>query len=188
MLFTILLFGAGSVSAHSADDLISRLANGDRDALAELYEETRTAVYGFSLSILKNAADAEDVLHDTYVSLLSSAASYESKGNPMAWILTITKNLALMRLRQRKRFVDPEPHEWESVAVSDGPSEDRPLLQAALNILSEEERRVILLHALSGLKHREIAALLDLALPTVLSKYHRALKKLRKFMEGADAQ
>lgn len=187
VLFT-LLFGAGSVSAHSTDDLILRLATGDRDALAELYEETRTAVYGFSLSILKNTADAEDVLHDTYVNLYTAAASYKSKGNPMAWILTISRNLALMKLRQRKRFADLEPHEWETAAVAVGPSEDRPLLQAALKHLSEEERQVILLHALSGLKHREIAVLLNLALPTVLSKYHRALKKLRKFMEGADAQ
>ena len=188
MPFTTLLLEADSVSTHSADDLILRLATGDRDALAELYKETRAAVYGFSLSILKNSADAEDVLHDTYVSLYVSAASYQSKGNPMAWILTIAKNLALMKLRQRKRLADLESHEWETAAVTDGPSENRPLLHAALSILSAEERQVILLHALSCLKHREIAALLDLALPTVLSKYHRALKKLRKFIEGADAQ
>ena len=106
----------------------------------------------------------------------------------MAWILTITKNLCLMKLREKTRFRDLEPHEWEAAATVDAPCEDRQLLQAAMCLLSDEERQVILLHALSGMKHREIAALLDLALPTVLSKYHRALRKLRKYLEGADAQ
>ena len=46
----------------------------------------------------------------------------------------------------------------------------------------------MLLHAVTGLKHREIAVLLELPLPTVLSKYHRALKKMRSFLEGDDAR
>ena len=60
-------------------------------------------------------------------------------------------------------------------------------MHAAFYSLSEEEQRVLLLHAVAGLKHREIAQILDLALPTVLSKYHRALKKLRLILEGDDA-
>ena len=52
---------------------------------------------------------------------------------------------------------------------------------------TDEERRIVLLHAVTGLKHRELAALLELPLPTVLSKYHRALKKMRSFLEGDDA-
>ena len=78
------------------------------------------------------------------------------------------------------------------------PAEDRHKLQQlllhiaggerdALADLSDEERRVVLLHAVTGMKHREIAALLELPLPTVLSKYHRALKKMRSLLEGDDA-
>jgi len=65
--------------------------------------------------------------------------------------------------------------------------EDRYLLQMALGTLSDEECQIVMLHALTGLKHREIAALLEMPLATVLSKYHRALKKLRDFMKGDDA-
>jgi RNA polymerase sigma-70 factor (ECF subfamily) len=64
--------------------------------------------------------------------------------------------------------------------------EDRHLLQIAMAALTDEERRVVLLHAVTGLKHREIAALLELPLATVLSKYHRAIKKLKKQLEGDD--
>ena len=55
--------------------------------------------------------------------------------------------------------------------------EDLLTLRALLDTLSDEEREIVTLHALTGLKHREIAALLELALPTVLSKYNRAIKK-----------
>ena len=61
-------------------------------------------------------------------------------------------------------------------------------MQQALATLGEEERRIILLHAVTGLKHREIAALLELPLSTVLSKYNRALKKMRAYLEGDDAR
>lgn len=58
-------------------------------------------------------------------------------------------------------------------------SEDRLILRTAMEALSDEERQIVALHALSGFRHREIAEVLELPLATVLSKYHRALKKLR---------
>ena len=69
-------------------------------------------------------------------------------------------------------------------AAPDVSPEDRQVLQDALARLGAEERRIILLHAVAGLKHRETAQLLELPLSTVLSKYHRGLKKLRALMKG----
>ena len=79
--------------------------------------------------------------------------------------------------------------EWNAIPADspDVTSEDREVLQQALASLGDEERQVVLLHAVTGLKHREIAALLEMPLATVLSKYHRALKKLRVQLEGDDA-
>lgn len=57
--------------------------------------------------------------------------------------------------------------------------EDRMALSALLAALEDTERQIVVLHALSGLKHREIAEMMQMPLPTVLSKYHRAMKKLR---------
>lgn len=62
--------------------------------------------------------------------------------------------------------------------------EDKIVLEAALDILSEEERNIVLLYAVTGLKHKEIAESLGLSLSTALSKYHRALKKLRNHLTG----
>lgn len=172
------------------DSLIRRIANGDKEALAKLYAETRASIYGFSLSITKNPADSEDILQETYLKIWANAAGYTAKGTPMAWILTIAKNLSLMKLREKKRHEDLEPEEWDrmfSVPDTAATAEDRQFLAAALAMLVEEERQIIMLHAVSGIKHREIAELLGMALPTVLSKYHRGLKKLRKYIEGVEA-
>ena len=63
-------------------------------------------------------------------------------------------------------------------------AEDKMILAECLRNLSDEERRIVLLHTVSGFKHREIAKFLELPLSTVLSKHNRALKKLRKIYGG----
>ncbi len=189
-MFLNLILSAEIIELDSTDLLIHRMATGDKEALAELYSKTRAAVYGFSLSITKNEADSEDVLHETYLKIWSSASGYTSKGNPMAWILTIAKNLSLMKLRERNKIHDLKEDEWGKIAAGDSThtEDDKAFLKDALSILGEEERQIIMLHAVSGIKHREIAELLEIPLSTVLSKYHRALKKLKNYMEGADAK
>ena len=168
------------------DGYLARIAAGEQDALADLYHKTRPAVYGFALSILKNEHDAEDVLHDAYLQIWQAAGSYQGQGKPMAWLLTITRNLSLMRIRSRDKVVDMPQEDWNMLAVEGSAvtAEDRQVLTAALYGLTDQERRVVLLHAVSGLKHREIAQILEMPLATVLSKYHRALKKLRDLLEG----
>lgn len=168
------------------DGLISRISRSDQAALADLYGQTRSAVYGFALSILGNAHDAEDVLQDTYIRIWSSASGYSSQGKPMAWLLTIAKNLSRTKLRERVRVSDMDDDEWqlfyaESPAVT---SEDRLVLDAALRGLGEQERQIVMLHAVTGFKHAEIAEMLGLPLSTVLSKYSRARKKLRLLIGG----
>lgn len=168
------------------DALLRRAGEGDREALAEIYSRTRASVYAMVLSILKDGHEAQDVTQDTFVKVWENAPDYRAQGSPMAWILTIARNLARMHLRKSGRQVGLEEEEWNAIPA-DAPAvtpEDRQVLQTALAALGEEERRIILLHAVTGLKHREIASLLELPLATVLSKYHRGLKKLRVQMEG----
>ena len=163
------------------DSLLASVAAGDRDALAQLYHETSAAVYSYTLSVLKNSHDAEDVLHDCYLSVWTAAASYRSSGKPMAWILTIAKNLCLKQLRFRCRTESLPEEDWkDSLEVAtEMTTDDKVVLQQCMEALSDTERQIVVLHAVSGFKHREIAELMDLALPTVLSKYHRAIKKMK---------
>ena len=170
----------------SLEECLEKISQGSQDALHTLYEQTKSAIYGFSLSILKSRQDAEDVLQETYLRVYGGAANYVPRGKPLPWMLTIAKNLSLQKLRESKRTASL-PEEWEEGEYIDPdlPPEERLALKAALEELGEEERQIVMLHAVAGFKHREIAKLQDLALPTVLSKYHRAMKKLRhKLTEG----
>ena len=175
---------------HELQQLLIHIASGEREALAELYQRTRAAVYGLALSYLKNTPDAQDLTQDVYVQVWDCAEQYRLTGSPMGWLLAVCRNLCLMRLRREERHAALSEEEWDAIPARECglDADERALLQGALAGLADEERRIVLLHAVTGLKHRELAALLELPLPTVLSKYHRALKKMRSFLEGDDAR
>ena len=147
-------------SAPELRELIRRIGLGEEEALASLYEQTRHAVFGFALSISKNHADAEEIMQDTFLAVDANAERYQPVGSPMAWILTITRNLAYERLRRGKRetAVEDIPEEADTAQLSEQ-TENRMILDTAIKILNEEERQIVMLHAVSGLKHREIAAM-----------------------------
>lgn len=164
------------------ESLIFAIGQGDRNAFETLYHLTDQAVFGFALSILKNRQDAEDVMHDSYLQIQKYAARYQSQGKPMAWILTIVKHLAFAHQNHPSRQHQDIDARYDvgdqgNDMVS---AENRMLLTALLEQLSDQEREIVVLHAQTGMKHREIAQILDLPLATVLSKYRRAIIKLQQ--------
>ena len=169
------------------EELLNLVGTGDEDAFRQLYHNTDRTVYSFILSILKNPQDAEEVMQETYLKIWTSAASYHSQGKPLAWIFTIARNLCYMRFRDQKRQADMglDDLNGEETGELCLPLEnlaDAMVLRSALEILKEDERQIVLLHASAGLKHREIASNLQMPLATVLSKYNRAIKKLKQYL------
>lgn len=159
------------------DRWIKKISLGDRDALEKLYHATRPAVYAYALSITKNRFDAEDVLHDCYITVWNSAGSYRPQEKPLAWIMTITRNLCFKLSRRQQRYVSLEDPNRYCREGTD--PESRLLVESCMKLLTEEERQIVILHAVAGCKHREIAEMQKLKTGTVLSKYHRAIQKLR---------
>lgn len=161
--------------------LFQHIAAGDKEAFQFLYKETYKSIYTFLLSIVKNREEAEDLLQETYIRIRLHADQYKDQGKPLAWMFTIARNLAWMRLRDLKKS---SYQDFETLQVpvdfSDiNHAEDRMVLAVAFQVLTEEERTIVLLHAVSGFKHREIAQFLNKPLATVLSKYRRAIKKMQ---------
>ena len=172
------------------ESLFPRIAEGDKEAFICLYEQSRNAVFSYALSLLRNYDDAEDAAQDTFLKIRSAAHLYKPMGKPMAWVITITRNICLMRLRELKKSTDSPIDDLDFQADRDNPGlaafgdvEDRFVLAKAMEQLAEEECQIIFLHAVSGLRHREIAGIVGMPLATVLSKYRRGLKKLRKSLE-----
>lgn len=166
------------------DELMARMAAGDAAAFGELYAATSSIVYGFALSIVGNGMDAEDVMHDAYIRAYQAAVSYQPQGKPLAWLLTIVRNLGYNKVRQRKPTIDVQEAEHYVGTTEDGSPLERMMLQEAMDILDPQERQIVILHAVADLRHREIASILQLPLGTVMSKNHRALNKLRRELQG----
>lgn len=164
------------------EDLFPQIGEGDKDAFCLLYELAGNAVFSYALALLRNREDAEDAMQETFLKIRAAAHLYA----PMAWILTIARNICMMKFRQAKRAtVIPFEEIRENLECREiEDREDRIVLETAFRILSREECQIIMLHAVSGLKHREIGELLGLPLSTVLSKYNRGIKKLRGQLEG----
>ncbi len=166
---------------EEAEALIKRMSNGDMSAMGELYELISTDVFAYALSKTVNRDDAEDIVQDTFVQVWKNATQYRAIGKPLAWIFTIEMNLIRRNFNKNKRFVSLD----ESIKAEDDEMDfaenviNSEFLRQMLMILNEEEREIISLHIVSGLKHREIAKLMEKPLSTVLSKYNRAIKKLQ---------
>lgn len=167
------------------EKLFVRIANSDMTAFDELYQITEKTLYAYALSITKNHQEALDLIQETYVKVLSAAHLYKPMGKPLAWLFTITKNIYLSQLRKSSKIIYMENEEMSNDArfsyITD--PEDKIVLEAALDKLTTEESQIVLLHAVTGMKHKEIASSLGLGLSTTLSKYHRAIKKLRAYLE-----
>lgn len=164
------------------ESLFLRIAAEDSEAFYILYKKCSPAVYAYALSILRNRTDAEDAMQETFLKIRSAAHLYKPQGKPLAWILTITRNICLMMFRQRSRTapMDENPPMPDPGLDQISNAEDRLILEKAFTVLPEDTCTIIMLHAVSGMKHREIAGFLDLPLSTVLSKYSRGIKRLKR--------
>lgn len=159
------------------------LQEGDREGITGIYQLCEKDVFTFALSIVKNPQLAHDIKQDTFVKIMHSSHLYKG-GNIMAWIFTITKNTAYTAINKHKREVSTEV--IADVSTTSDFKEDNMILKVALKVLSKKEREVVLLHLVSGYKHKEIAEMLKLPLTTVKYYYRHSLTKMKKVLENDD--
>lgn len=129
-------------------------------------------------------------MQDTYIKILSAAHLYQPQGKPLAWMFTIARNLSLMHIRNNTKHDNVEPEELENIPDLSyiEHTEDRLVVEAALKRLSEREHQMILLHAMAGWKHREIATYMELSLANTIKTYNRAIKKVKKYIMEQEAR
>lgn len=177
------------IDNKAADQLILKIASGDMTALEALYNEMAKSVFAFSMSIVKNSQMAEDVMQDTFVRIHASASGFSATGTGKAWIMQIARNLSLNAVTRR---ASTEPEELIAEKASADSTEDaalsKTMLSEAMNKLTDAERTVVVMHAVSGLKMEEIAATLGEPVGTVKWRHAQGLKKIRGvFSAGEEA-
>jgi len=172
-----------SLNSGISDSLINKVALGESRAFDELYKKTKKIVFSIALSITKSPSDSEDITQEVYMKILEKAGSYQSNDKPLAWIYAITKNQSISLIRKNKPIETIDRLEDDIRFSNVDNVIDKLILKSALDILSEEELQIVMLHY-SGLKHKEIALIIDKQSSTVLSKYNRSLIKMRIFLKN----
>ncbi len=165
---------------EEADRLLARVAQGDSDALEALYRQLRVPAYGLALAVLEERTEAEDVVQETFLRVWQAAGQHRPGADGRAWVLAIARNLARERLRKRK---DAFSFDEVTEPLLPDPSlrvNDRLCLRQAFAVLDETERQIVMLYAVGGYSHKEIAAALGKPYATVRWKFRRAMGKLKE--------
>ncbi len=180
---------SNSVDGNQAE-LLRRIAAGDRPALADLYDQMAPVLFSFALHTLANPQDAEEVIQDVFVQVWTKANAFNPRlGLPFHWIMGITRNRCIDRLRSRNRrariMVETiEGVEMEAEVTTTTPpsalvQEDLLVIRSAVAELPGDQREAIELAFFTGMSHHEIAESLEEPLGTVKARIRRGMMKLR---------
>jgi RNA polymerase sigma-70 factor (ECF subfamily) len=185
---------AGAGERQSDEDIVQRIAEGDRAAMAELYDRYANMVFSLACRIVSLPADAEDVVQEVFTQAWRQALRYEpGRASAAGWLLNITRTRAIDRLRaNRTRQRVSGDGERIATAPAAGDDQEQGAIQteravrvrAALESLGQAQREAIDLAYFGGLSHGEIAARLQEPLGTVKTRIRTGLLKLREALMG----
>ena len=165
------------------------------DKIAEIYHKK---IYGLSFNLTRNQMDAQDVTQEVLLTLFRKIKMFQGKSAFSSWVYRITLNTSYMKLRSKKKepnisidelmpsfngagFQQEKIQDWsentESLMFN---TETRDVINKAVDLLPEKEKVVFLLRDVEGLSTEKTGEILDLTVPAVKSRLHRARLFLRK--------
>lgn len=162
---------------------LKTLSEGDKNSLTVLYDCMADQMYALAFSILKNPLDAEDAMQETFLKVLQHVDTYRENGNARAWLLSITRNAAIDILRGRKNTLSMDDPEMGEQAGEMPDVVERMEIGDALAALSQIDRQIVVLKAVSGMNFGEIAQIVELPVTAVQKRYQRARKKLMSHLQ-----
>jgi RNA polymerase sigma-70 factor (ECF subfamily) len=175
--------------------LLWRIAEGDFQAMSDLYDQTVTPLFSVALRILADAAEAEEVIQDVFVQIWEKAPTFDPiLGTAFHWALSITRHRAIDRLRSRQRRARlvEQLHEASAADALEAAAPDSGALNAegsaavrlAVSRLPADQRQAIEMAFFGGLTHNEIANALQAPLGTIKARIRRGLLKLRESLQA----
>ena len=186
----------------SSKDLVDRARAGDYHAFEELVVKHQARVYAVALGITKNAAEAEEVAQETFLSAFEHLDGFRGDAKFSSWLFRVATNHALMRLRKKRPEAVGDLLALEPRMTSEGASPFAPLsqwarrpdeaasskevqnaLDGSLAALPEDDRAMLLLRSVDGTSHQELATMFETTVPAVKSSLHRARLQLRALLD-----
>lgn len=166
--------------------IIAKCLGGDIKAQFMLYKNYSAAMYNIAVRITGNKMDAEDILQESFVTVFERLNELENHNSFGSWLKRIIINNSISLIRKRKiAFEDLD----ETVSENENGSEemeiniDPSIVHNAIKELPDGSRTVLVLYAMEGYKHREIAEMLEISESTSKSQYRRALEILHKSLK-----
>jgi RNA polymerase sigma-70 factor, ECF subfamily len=177
------------------EQLILRVASGDRVAFEALYDRYSATVFGIVLKMLGDRELAEDAVQEVFWRVWRRAGSFDRSRAFAPWLFGIAHNYGIDELRRRRVRPQPVYEDDEQPILSDIPDEvdvaaqatladQRRIVRAALDQLPDEQRQALMLAYYGGLTQQEIAARLGNPLGTVKTRMRLGLQKLRALLQG----
>ena len=178
--------------------LVRDLQNGNLEAYDKIVSIYQKKIYGLSFNLTRNQMDAQDVTQEVLLTLFRKINLFQGKSAFSSWVYRITVNASYMRLRTKKKepnvsidelmpsfnsagFQQEKIQDWsentESLIFT---NETRNVINKAVDLLPEKEKVVFLLRDVEGLSSEKAGEILDLTVPAVKSRLHRARLFLRK--------
>jgi RNA polymerase sigma-70 factor (ECF subfamily) len=169
--------------------LLARTAAGDRDAFRALYARYSAPLFSLAVRLVGNAADAEELLQDSFVKIWKHAGSHDPrKSRPFTWAVTILRRTCIDHLRRRASRPVTTPLDEDGFPEASGAAnganaaearEDSERLRGALAAVAPTQRRALELALFSEMTQSEIAQRLELPVGTVKSWIRRGMLGLR---------
>lgn len=161
-------------------ELIERICQRDQRALAVLYDQMADRVYSLALYILRNPDNAEEVTQDIFMKIWDRADQWdENKAKLSTWILAMTRNAAIDRLRKEKRRPAVIESPFDRILQMEAVESEGHQLRTLLHHLPHEQQEAIYLNFFGGMSHTDIAEVTGIPLGTIKTRLRLGLKKLR---------
>jgi RNA polymerase sigma-70 factor (ECF subfamily) len=184
-----------SAVANDDEQMIIRVAQGDRAAFLTLYDRFSGPLYSLALKMLANEAEAEDLLQEVFLSVWNKAATFRSdRGSAFSWVVAQLRNRAIDRIRSKRRRGElleanaPELEPTGSVTTSSAEnceiSERAREVRSAMGQLTDDQRQVLRMAYFEGMTQVEIAEKLEEPLGTIKARAQRGMARLRTILRG----
>jgi len=170
--------------------LVLKCRRGSKDAMCRIYQKYKDYLLTLAKGLLNEQVEAEDVVHDVFVSFARSARQFQLKGSLRSYFATCVSNRARDIIRKRTRQTENTASVNPIVLDSDGPEQrviEKEQLKQLRQVISQipyEQREAVILHLKGGMKFREIAKLQGVSVSTIHGRYRYGLDKLRSLLNS----
>jgi RNA polymerase sigma-70 factor (ECF subfamily) len=180
------------------EQLVKDLQAGEVSSFEQLANLYQKKIYTLSFNLTRNAIDSQDVTQEVLLTLFKKGHTFQGKSAFSSWVYRITLNASYMKLRTRKKepnlsiedllpslngagFQQEKLQDWsENTEASFFDKETRKVIQKAVDLLPDKEKVVFLLRDVEGLTTEKVSEILEITVPAIKSRLHRARLFLRK--------